>query len=623
MTHSLKPSSLKMPLRYRFVIYFTLLIFFLMIFVILIVEKRERNTLLFEVKKRVEAVAGNLAAVSTMSLVTYNYITLKQNAEKVARDEDVVYVIILDKEGNVAAYSGHDEKQGQRLDDAVSLKAWNSNSTVTQEIFDHENGIRILETAVPVYIEGSEEKWGLIRLGFSLESIYADIAYTRVILILIGLSALILGCVGSVFLSRRITRPMEDLVKATVEVANGNLDQKIDINTGDEIEDLSVNFNVMIREVLSQRREIESRYEEILLLKRYTDHILFSMTNGLLTIDSNGAINTVNRSGEGILGVKSEMIAGKKYEKVFAQNPLFVSFLKEAILKGVSNNSIEQVYYKEGRRRMLALNLSPLLDGKGLSIGTLLVFEDLTEIKELEEKMRHADRLAATGTIAASLAHEIRNPLTAIKTFVQLMPVKFNSESFRKRFDSTVPREINRIIEIIDALLDLSRKPKIVFADTELNEVINESLGVFAEEMTKRQIRYKLNLEDGLPFIKADREMLKRVFSNLIINALQAMPCGGMLDISTGTTNKGTYHAEVFCILKDTGVGMNAETVENLFNPFYTTKDKGTGLGLAIVKKIIDEHKAGIEVTSSPDMGSAFRISFSALQKSCTKICAT
>ncbi len=596
---------LRMPLRYRFVLSSTFLIVLLMILVTLIVENRQRETFFSEAKKRGESIARNLAAVSMGYLVSYNYIALKQNAERVT-GEDVVYVIILDKEGNVAAYSGRDDLQGKKLTDPVSLKAATAKGLLLQEAFYKEKGVRVLDISYPVFMENSGQRWGVIRVGLSLEGMYADIRYTRGLLAFIAAFAILLGYGGSVFLARKITKPLEELVGATVEVAKGNLEHRIHLSTGDEIEELARNFNRMVDEILQHRKELEARLAEIASLKRYTDYVLASMSNGLLTVDREGVIVTVNRGCEEIIGVRKEEMVGKVFTTCFKDNPEFCKAIEDAV-GGNGSKRLEVSYRKGEEELILAFSATPLVDTEDKRIGTLVIFEDLTEIKALEERMRHADRLAAVGVIAASLAHDIQNPLTAIKTFVQLLPERADNPAFIERFNRTVPREVNRLSTIIENLLDLARKPRLTLTSVNLNDILQKTIELYTVEFDQRGVEVDFDPDPDLLHIKGDPEYLTRVFSNLLVNAFQAMPDGGRISISTGVGE-----GKVFARISDTGVGMSEETAKNLFNPFYTTKERGTGLGLVTVKNIVEEHKGEITVESAPGKGTTFTIYFPA-----------
>ena len=264
-----RPGFRSIRLQTRLIFSSTLLILFLMSLTILLVEKRESDIIQEEARKRGLAIVGNLAAVSTNALLTYNYVVLQQNGGKVAQEADVAYVIIHDKENRVAVYSGHDEKQGMALTDEVSKKALRAKDPLIQSFHSAERKMPVLDISVPVYIAQSADKWGTVRIGLSLERMYAQISRTRLDLLLLGAAAILLGILGSVFLARRITRPISRLVETTISAAHGNLDRSIDIRTGDEIEELGHNFNYMIEQIRVQRAELEKRLREITSLKAY------------------------------------------------------------------------------------------------------------------------------------------------------------------------------------------------------------------------------------------------------------------------------------------------------------------------------------------------------------------
>ena len=601
-----KPQSFR--LQTRLIFYSTVLLLFLMAMIIILVEKRQSETIQEEAKRRGMAVAQNLASVSTNALLTYNYIVLQQNGEKVALDKDIAYVIIHDKEAKVAVYSQHDEKQGMILTDEVSQKALAVKQPLVQPTFLGESKTRILDIAVPVYIKESEEKWGTVRIGLSLERMYEEIGKTRFNLFLLGFFAIILGILGSVLFARQITRPISKLVETTISAARGNLDQTIQIQTGDEIEELGNNFNHMIQQILLHRTELENRLREITSLKAYTDNVLSSMTNGLITVDLNERIVTVNERAEGILKKRREEMAGLQLKDVLEDSHPLHKALNETLSheRGIFHSELE-LKGEEGSVWLMA-STSLLTDGEGNKIGALAVFQDITEIKALEERLRQADRLAALGTLSAGLAHEIKNPLSAIKTFVQLLPKKVGNTSFMDKFNVTVPREIDRINQLVEDLLELTRARKGSFVNLDVNQLIMQVIDLHGEEMGKRQITFEEHLDKTIPQVHGDQEKLYRAFSNLMINSIQAMPNGGSLSVSSAIENSTRPMVRVN--FSDTGIGMDEITAKNIFNPFYTTKDKGVGLGMALTHKIVEDHQGVIEITSEKGKGTIFVLRF-------------
>lgn len=574
-----------------------------MAFVIVLVEKRQSETIQEEAIKRGLAIARNLAAVSTNALLTYNYVVLEQNAERVALEEDIVYVIIHDKESKVASYSQHDEKQGTVLTDEVSRRALSAKTPLIQSTLAEGKKARLFDISVPVYIKESGEKWGTIRIGLSLERMYHQIFRTRLNLFILGLFAILLGILGSVFFGRRITRPISKLVETTISASRGNFEQGIDIQTGDEIEELGRNFNHMIEQIRLHRNELENRLREITSLKAYTDNILSSMTNGLITIDLGEKIVTLNEMAEQILGKRREEIQGLPSRQALGdQHPLYQMMAKTL-------SSEEAIFYpeldlkKEESSLWLTASTSLLTDGEDTKIGVLVIFQDITEIIALQEKLRHADRLAAMGTLSAGLAHEIKNPLSAIKTFVQLLPKKFQSPSFMEKFNTTVPREIDRINLLVEDLLELTRRRTRPSVNLDVTLLIQQVIDLHGEEMGKRRITFENRLDGAVPPILGNSETLYRAFSNIVINSIQAMPNGGSLCISS---EHDRFSPMIKITFRDTGIGMDGETLRSLFNPFFTTKDKGAGLGMAITHKTVEDHRGTIEVLSEKGRGTTF-----------------
>jgi PAS domain S-box-containing protein len=590
-------------LQNRLILYSILLILFLMALIILFVEKRQSEIIQEEARKRGMAIAHNLAAVSTNALLTYNYVVLQQNGGRVSQEADVAYVIIHDKEKRVAFYSGHDEKQGAILTDGISRKALLGKEPLIQSFHSEELKTPILDISIPVFIRESADQWGTVRIGLSLERMHAQISKTRLNLFLLSGFAILLGILGSIFFARRITRPISKLVDTSISAAQGNLDLSIHIHTGDEIEELGRNFNYMIGQIRLQRTELEKRLREITSLKAYTDNVLASMTNGLMTVDLENRIVTLNEMAEQILGRRRQEIEGFPFGQAMEDHPSLCRMMMETLSQERAFFHSEMELKKGDVSLWLTISTSLLTDGAGKKIGALAVFQDITEVKALEERLRQADRLAALGTVSAGLAHEIRNPLSAIKTFVQLLPKKSQSPVFMDKFNTTVPREIDRINQLVEDLLELTRTRKRPWTTLDVNPLILQVVELYGEEMRKKAIVFYNHLDPDLPSIQGDPDPLYRAFTNIVINSIQAMQQGGTLTVFSEKEDKSSMIKITF---RDSGIGMDEKTAKNLFNPFFTTKDKGVGLGMALTHKIIEDHRGTIEVVSEQGRGSTF-----------------
>jgi PAS domain S-box-containing protein len=600
----------KIRLKTRFMVATGTVLFVLMVIIVLLVGNRSARIIKQEVEARGLAVAQSIAAVSTNALVTYNYITLEQDAEKASQGSDIVYVIVLDKEEKVAAFSGHGGWQGNYLDDPVNKKALDAKRPIIQSVFWQETGERVLDIGVPVFISGSDRKWGTVRVGLSLERMYWQIRRTQLVLLAIGAVALILGLAGAHVMASRITQPLGQLANATIAAAGGDLNQRLDIHTRDEVEDLAHSFNTMIREILDQRAQLEQRLDEILELKAYNDIVLASMTNGLITLDLESRLVSANGAAVSILRLEGKHWQGVGFYDMWPEDTPLVRLLEKCLLNQTPCRNKEILLDTgEGEQRTLMVNTSFLEAGRGGKMGLLVVLNDITEVKALEARMRQSDRLAALGTLSAGLAHEIRNPLSAIKTFVQLLPRKLSNPAFFDKFQTTVPRELNRINDLIESLLELARPPKLEFRMISVSGCLSQVEDLYRDKLEAANITLEIREKDSVPELWADREHLVRALSNIVVNGFEAMPHGGKLTVTAEELVGG-----VLFRFTDTGVGMDEATKDKIFNPFFTTKDTGTGLGLAMTHKIIQEHGGVIEVESVVGKGTTFVLKFPGVQ---------
>jgi signal transduction histidine kinase len=222
--------------------------------------------------------------------------------------------------------------------------------------------------------------------------------------------------------------------------------------------------------------------------------------------------------------------------------------------------------------------------------------------------MRRADRLASLGTLTAGLAHEIRNPLVAIKTFTQLLPERLEDEEFRTHFLNIASSEVDRISSLITELLDFARPsdPKLEFED--INHILEGMLLLVSTETKKKQINITKNYSTNLPPIKIDREQIKQVFLNILLNSIEATPEKGEITVKTRSFEKPGGESYIQIEVTDTGRGIPAEHLEDIFTPFFTTKDKGSGLGLSISHQIIQDHRGYMDVESESNKGTSFFI---------------
>ncbi|MFC1571307.1 ATP-binding protein [Candidatus Margulisiibacteriota bacterium] len=227
------------------------------------------------------------------------------------------------------------------------------------------------------------------------------------------------------------------------------------------------------------------------------------------------------------------------------------------------------------------------------------------EMLQAQKQLLLADKLAALGRVAAGMAHEIKNPLASIKGMSQMVEkaVRENDQETLQDFKEVVPKELDRINKLVENLLKFGRPPKLQISSVNVNDVLENSLKLFDNQFTKNRIKPNKNLV-GVPKIQADPEQLSQVFTNLFLNAIQSMPDGGQLNVTTAAVGDAKVAVEI----ADTGSGIEADKLSHIFDPFYSTKKTGSGLGLAITFRIIKEHRGTIEAESQVGQGAKFKI---------------
>ncbi|MCZ6872525.1 MAG: ATP-binding protein [bacterium] len=628
-------------LQQKFLFAFLALVLGLVLAVSLVVEHRQRSSIIRQMKKRGTTIATYLAAVSAKSLLTYNFIVLEQDVEKISADSDVLYAIIHHRDNRVAAYSAHDEKLGMLLKDAISQRSVQVQDTLIQNVLGDDGKSTHYDIAVPVFIKGDKEKWGTVRIGLSLHDMYEEIHQTRWQVFLLGLLGVLTGSLVAIFLARRIAAPLHALTEGTMAVARGDLDYMIPVRSRDEIAVLASNFNHMTVELTKHRRALEQtndqldqKVQELSRLANYNQNVLTSMTSGLITLDLDGCVEIFNATAATITGLQFAAVQGASFRKLFANNAQFVQVL-EASRQHCTSLTTPRLDFcrRDGSHIPLSLRTAMLQDHAANIVGLLAIFEDLSPLQLLEQRVQRADRLASLGQMAAGIAHEVKNPLASIHTFVQLVSRRHQDAGFMERFDRIVPREINRINLIVEEMLELARPTRLQSERTKIVAVLQRVTEVYSERMQQQHIELKTDFSTSLPELMADAEQLYRGFANITLNAIEAMASGGELSITCRPTPRAlvdfaapglqqTHHSvpadtvppidlftsDVEIIFVDTGQGIPPEQLDLVFTPFHTTKPKGTGLGLAITHKIIEEHRGSMQIASQVGHGTTVTI---------------
>ncbi|HVO83515.1 MAG TPA: ATP-binding protein [Syntrophobacteria bacterium] len=353
--------------------------------------------------------------------------------------------------------------------------------------------------------------------------------------------------------------------------------------------------------------------EQLELLNR---NIVQSINTGIITLDNFLKVTYVNRAAENISGLKSQEMEGREIGEIF---PDIIPFLRPKDPSWASRTTKPTRHEFRFRRRdeatiHLGFSQSVLKDPHGREFGLILIFQDLTELRRMEEQVRRMDRLAVVGELAAGIAHEIKNPLASLSGSIQVLRDELHLEPVHRRLMDIVLREAERLNSLVYEFLLFSKPAKAVEGSVDVSQVINDTLVVLqnSPEMAKT-IELRKVLTEGLR-IRIDPQQLQQVIWNLMLNAVQEMKGGGTLSIVTAV-HSGTDGSEGEkrfgrISISDTGPGIPPENQDKIFGPFFTSKETGTGLGLTIVHRIVENYRGKIFLRSDHQNGTTFVLDF-------------
>jgi len=357
-------------------------------------------------------------------------------------------------------------------------------------------------------------------------------------------------------------------------------------------------------------------------LKGYHEHIVQSMSSGLFTTDLNGALTSFNRAAEDIMGYTWGEVKGRSCWEILEMEPLKDVYALSRNIK-LPYRFDRECHGKKGTPLLLGVTVSNLRSG-GVNAGVIGIFQDLTQIREMEGEMKRKEQLANIGEMAAGMAHEIRNPLASLSGSMQVLSQEPLLNEDQKQLMHIALRETDRLETIISGFLKYARPSPPIRKKCNLIHLLHDTIFLFkqAPEFRKNvEVFLEKDYKELIAYI--DPDQMKQVFWNLFINSVQAMPNGGTLRIKTkkamGSSygNNGEEKPGFFQVLfQDSGDGINPGNFEKIFYPFFTTKDKGSGLGLAIVHRIIEEHGGLISVDGQEGKGTTFTLSLPYRDKS-------
>lgn len=366
--------------------------------------------------------------------------------------------------------------------------------------------------------------------------------------------------------------------------------------------------------------ENSTLYHQLEDVNVHLSRVLSKIREGVIAVDSEGVVKTVNESAKRLFG---EIRTGQNARSFHGEvSSLLVSALDTGRTVDDYETNIEG---PDGGKIPVVLSTASLNSGKGKGGAMAMIF-DLTQVKHLEANVIRAERLSSIGTLAAGMAHEIKNPLVSIKTFTQLLLKRYKDEDFRNTFSDVVPQEVERIDGIVSRLLDFARPKPVEFSAQDIRTIIEKVLALIDNQLRAVHVSVEMIFPKSLVLVNGDEQQLHQLFLNLFLNALDAMKgrepnflrISAKIDRMRVLNGRGTAPRETDCVrifIDDTGCGIPEPDISHLFTPFFTTKSNGSGLGLAVVHGIVADHFGDIDVRSMINSGTTFVVSLPLYQE--------
>ena len=376
-----------------------------------------------------------------------------------------------------------------------------------------------------------------------------------------------------------------------------------------DVESLQILSNDAARSI-----ERSNLYGKLIAERNFIKSIVTHMTSGIVTLDESGLVTWFNPYTEKVFEIQEQDALGKHYREAFAAFPSWPEVIDDHVHSGEDGGqSIEhQLQFQDGRQKILEVHFSKIYQEQQPMNMFLLFVRDITQRKLMEEHIRRSDKLVSLGVLAAGIAHEMRNPLTGISLLMDDLHDHLRDMPEERDLLQRSLQEIDRLENLINGLLDFAVPSRRVNLEVRpLVEVIENSLFLVRKMCKNQSIKLSVNAEGPLPLVKLDPEKLQQALLNLLLNAIQAMPRGGSLDLEVRRVSweeSLISQPAVRIAVSDTGSGIPAEDMPYIFDPFFSRHPTGCGLGLAIVHSIVEEHSGRISVSSQLDKGTTFRV---------------
>ncbi|MGG6312902.1 ATP-binding protein [Paenibacillus macerans] len=463
-------------------------------------------------------------------------------------------------------------------------------------------GQHVLECYVPVTSNGQPPY--VIRVLSSYEPIASAIYKQMVGQITVSLGLLTIMIVASYWLAGGLVRPVRHILDQVKELAAGHFETRLKVGRPDELGLLAHKINAMADNLGKYTAELKGKNEENRSVKEYLESIISQTADAIHITDVQGRVMQVNSAFESLYGWRSDEIVGSCLDFIPpSEREGRTTWRREAEVIGKSASVLAETVRlrKDGSPVEVSISVSPIFDQEGKITALISISRDMTEHNKMEELLRRSEKLTTVGQLAAGVAHEIRNPLTTLRGFLQMQQ---RTKTVNTMHTDVMLAELDRINLIVSEFLILAKPQAIQFQVKDVRFTLGDVISLLDSEAHLHNLEFEIHFSPSPILVHCEENQLKQVFINVLKNAMEAMPKGGRILLQLEDSDDGQAVVRVI----DEGEGIAKDRLQKLGEPFYTNKEKGTGLGLMISQRIIEGHRGTLVIESELGQGTVVTI---------------
>lgn len=525
--------------------------------------------------------------------------TLAQDPSLVNYVEGVVgyssttlYLAITDRD-NVVILHSNPTMKGQILMSAISLEEFAAQGSIAQ-LWTLSRGHQVLEFRLPFSVDG--EPFGSVRVALSTLLLKEELSGAITTNAMIAAGVVLIAFVSSFYFANRLLAPIEMLRRELERIDTGQGEPKLDFRNEADVGRIAEFFSSMSRRLADVPPTAETR-------SSWLEAMLGGLSDAVLVVDAQGHVLSLNPPAEKLLDKARLEAEGRTLSELLAPEHSIAKLVGDTLDSGEAVGPVQIRLGSEDHQVMYTVSTQVLTQSGGLS-GVMVSARDMERLSRLGSHLSYSQKLAALGKLTSGVAHEIKNPLNAMVIHVALLRQKLADDGGEIiGYLEVLEQEIRRLDRVIQGFLRFTRPEDLQLSKVSLRELVDEGVRLVSAEAAGQGVTMEVEVPDGLPPLLGDRELLQQTLLNLLLNACEAMPDGGVLAVQAHRDTEG-----IVLTVADTGVGIPTDKLDTIFDLYVTTKSRGSGIGLSMVYRIVQLHDGDIRVDSTEGEGTRFTI---------------